>query len=500
MPGVEIPFPCPIYASDGLRRVEAAAATLGGEPLMQRAGAAAALHAQAMLGGDGTRVLVIAGPGNNGGDAFVVAERLKRAWYGVDLVFLGDAARLSPDARGALEAWRSCGGRCLDGMPEHGQWGLAIDGLFGIGLTRPPEAVHANAIARINRLNCPVLALDVPSGLSADGGEVLGCAVRATRTVTFLALKPGLLTADGPDHCGEICLETLGVDAPTLCPPDGWLLDRPLVANVMPRRPLNSHKGLFGSVGVIGGAAGMVGATTLAARAALKLGAGRVYLGALDPHVPAVDPAYPEIMLRAPEVLLELPGLDALVCGPGLGRSPAGLHLLERAIETPAALVLDADALNLLAAHPELMERVSERSAATLLTPHPAEAARLIGAGLNDVRYQRTEVAVMLASRLNAITVLKGVGSIVAQPNGTWYVNTSGNPGLASAGTGDVLAGMLGALLAQGLAPRDASLLGTHLHGAAADALVDTGNGPIGLAASELMDAARRLLNQWVYG
>lgn len=497
----EIPFPNPIYSTDQIREIEAQAVRQPSPPaLMARAGLSAAEIARDIAPDHGAAILVLAGPGNNGGDAFVVATQLKAWWHKVDLVFIGDPTQLSADANAAYQAWVDAGGVCLDAIPEHGRWGLVIDGLFGIGLARPLEGAYAEWVNQANALQLPILALDIPSGLNADSGRAMGPVIRATHTVTFLALKPGLLTGDGPDYSGNVWLRTLGLDTLLLCPPSGWLLERPLVAKLLPPRPLNSHKGQFGSIGILGGAPGMAGAALLAGRAALKLGAGRVYLGLIDDNAPHIDHTQPELMLRAAHELLAQENLSCLVAGPGMGQSAHAVQWLKQAIESELPLVLDADALNLLALDDELQEQVSKRKAKTILTPHPAEAARLIGAKTDDVRYQRVDVATILATRFNSFVVLKGTGSVCAQPNGAWYINCSGNPGLASAGTGDVLAGMIGALLAQGMMPRDALLLGVFLHGAAADELSAKHIGPIGLTATEVIDAARGLLNQWVYG
>ena len=497
----DTPFPNPIYSTDQMREIEAQAGRMSSPPpLMARAGFAAAEIARDLAPNDGSGILILAGPGNNGGDAFVAAIQLKTWWYKVDVIFIGDPAQLAADAHAAYEAWLKVGGTCLDAIPEQGRWGLVIDGLFGMGLTRPLAGPYAELVDKANGLGVPILALDIPSGLNADSGHAMGSVIRAAHTVTFIALKPGLLTGDGPDHCGNIWLRTLGLDTALLCPPNGWLLERPLVAKLLPPRPLNSHKALFGSVGIIGGAPGMVGAAILAGRAALKLGAGRVYLGLIDDAAPHVDSLQPELMLGTAHDLLGMTHLSCLVVGPGMGQSAHALQWLKHAIASELPLVLDADALNLLALDTELQAQVSKRKAKTIITPHPAEAARLMGASTDDVRYQRVDVATILATRLNCFVVLKGAGSICAQPNGAWYLNGSGNPGLASAGTGDVLAGIIGALLAQGMVPRDALLLGVFLHGAAADELSRKNIGPVGLTASDVIDAARLLLNQWVYG
>jgi ADP-dependent NAD(P)H-hydrate dehydratase / NAD(P)H-hydrate epimerase len=280
-------------------------------------------------------------------------------------------------------------------------------------------------------------------------------------------------------------------------PAPGHTLERKLFMPALPPREPCAHKGTFGSVAVIGGAQGMLGAAFLAARAALLSGAGRVYVAPLDPHPPAVDLRHPEIMLRAPENLPELPQLDCVVTGPGMGRSPAAIKLLEYWIGQHVPLLLDADALNLLSAHPHLKAAMQSRKAASVITPHPGEAARLLACDSADIQDNRTDSALRLAGELNAVCVLKGAGSICAASDGQWFVNTSGNPGLATAGTGDVLSGIIGSFIAQGLSALDAAKLGVFVHGAAADSLVEQGIGPVGLTASEIALEVRNLINQY---
>jgi len=303
--------------------------------------------------------------------------------------------------------------------------------------------------------------------------------------------------SDGADYCGQLFVRNLNLE--TLPAAEGYLLQQPMVSRLLTPRARNSHKALFGSVGIIGGAGGMSGAALLAARAALKLGAGRVYVGLLDNTAASFDPQQAELMLRKVDDIFEIAPLTCLIVGPGLGKSPAALQCLARAIATKLPLLLDADALNLLAQDTALQTQLSQRQAPSLITPHAAEAARLLHTDTDVVRQNRIDTAQTLATQLNCHVVLKGAGSICTEPHGPWFINSSGNPGLASAGTGDVLAGMIGAFLAQGLNARDALLLGVYLHGAAADALVEQGIGPIGLTAAEVIDAARRLLNQWVH-
>jgi len=450
----------PIYLTDDIRRIEQAA---GNVPLMERAGAAAAALAATLC--NGKDVLVLAGPGNNGGDAAIAAELLRQKFFRVHVA-----------KRPEELADRT--------------WSLVIDGLFGIGLTRPIEGDYAKLVEYTNQQTCPVLALDLPSGIQSDTGQVLGCAVRASHTITFIGLKPGLLTLDGPDYCGEISVNELGLQLP---PASAWIAEPSLFKSAFKPRPRNFHKGMAGSLAVLGGAAGMTGAALLAGRAALKLGAGRVYVGLLEESAPAVDLLAPELMLRHPDDALGV-DLDALVIGPGLGQGERAETLVGAALASDIPCVFDADALNLIAGSEDLRKACARRTAETLLTPHPGEAATLLAESISAVQADRVAAARALSKHFNAHAVLKGNGSVVVARNGHWYINTSGNPGMASAGMGDVLAGMLGALLAQRYPGEAALALGVHLHGAAGDALGEI----VGLTASELIEPSRRIWNSWL--
>lgn len=482
----------PILRTAELRAVEAAARH---EPLMERAGRAAAEQARAMAGERGGAVLVLAGPGNNGGDAFVVARWLRSWYFDVTVVFPGDETRLPADAAAARAAFCEAGGTTVTAIPAGWRGSLVVDGLFGIGLARPLSADYAALVGRANGLDTPVLALDAPSGLDTETGAARGPTIRAAATATFIALKPGLLTADGVDLCGEIVVHGLGLEIGNA---RGCRLDWPALAGDLPevlrRRMRNVHKGTFGTLAIVGGAEGMVGAPLLAGRAALHAGAGKVWVGFAATRHPDVDWGQPELMLRGAEVAVGA-GADALVCGPGLSTGDAAAHLTARAIAGPAPLVLDADALNVLAAQPTLAAAAAARTAPTLATPHPAEAARLLGTTTSAIQSDRLAAALALATRLNAAVVLKGAGSVLAYPDGSFDINASGNQGLASAGTGDVLAGFAGAFLAQRLDAKTALRCAVCLHGAAADACVAAGRGPLGLTAAELAPAARALLN-----
>ena len=263
----------------------------------------------------------------------------------------------------------------------------------------------------------------------------------------------------------------------------------------LPQRALDAHKGNFGSVVVVGGDTGMVGAVLLAARAALFCGAGRVYAAFLADNAPNVDTCHPEIMLHSASTLTNLTQLNCVVIGTGLGQSKAAIELLAFCMGQQVALLIDADALNLISQHTYLQVMLKNRQADSVITPHPAEAARLLNTTVDNVQQNRIESAQKLAKKLNAVCVLKGAGSIIATANGEWYINTTGNPGLATGGTGDVLSGIIGSLVAQGLSCLEAAKLGVYVHGKAADALVDSDIGPVGLTASEVAQEARNQIN-----
>ncbi|MDP5007576.1 MAG: NAD(P)H-hydrate dehydratase, partial [Glaciimonas sp.] len=342
-------------------------------------------------------------------------------------------------------------------------------------------------------------ALDVPTGLQADTGMVIGpdgIAIIADHTITFIADKAGLHTGNGPDYAGKVEVATLDIAAALLPEPQSWINTSALFQHYLKPRARNSHKGSYGNVAIIGGASGMAGATILAARTALKSGAGKVTIGFLD-HPPVYDSNQPELMCHHAENV-DLTAA-ALVVGAGLGMSEAAHTILIKTLMAHSPLLLDADALNLIAAEPALQQLVAQRrhsALSTIMTPHPLEAARLLAISTTEVQADRPSAARTLAQRYNAIVVLKGAGSIIAHPDGRSAVNTTGNPGLATAGSGDVLSGICGALLAQAWPDWYAALTAVWLHGRAADLLIEQGCGPIGLTAGELILAVRSVLNE----
>ncbi|MES2899398.1 MAG: NAD(P)H-hydrate dehydratase [Pseudomonadota bacterium] len=486
----------PLYSVAEIRSIEhAAAATLPPGSLMQRAGLAAAEVARDMMRGGA--VLVLAGPGNNGGDALEAGANLANDGVDVTIIHLAGAAASAETAH-ALERARASKASFADALPPARDWSLIIDGLFGIGLARAMAGQARELAEAVNALSCPVLALDIPSGLDADSGALVGpdpVVIRATRTITFIGDKPGLHTFAGRDHAGEVVVASLGIDPAMLPHPTTRLIEVAMFAACLTPRAHNSHKGSFGDVAVVGGAQGMAGAAVLAARAALFGGAGRVFVAAIDPGA-AFDSVHPEIMFR--EAASFKASASTLVVGPGMGDSAGAMRALQKALDGPAPLVLDADALNLLGASPDLLERLTARSAPVVMTPHPLEAARLLGVTSNVVQGDRLSAARELAARYQAIVVLKGSGTVIADPDGLAVINTSGNPGLATGGSGDVLAGLCASLLAQGWPAWQAALGSVYIHGAAADLLVEHGCGPIGMTAGELPLAARAVLNRLV--
>ena len=455
----------------GTRQIEqAAAALLPPHTLMQRAGLALSRLAMAVVPHAGT-IWVACGPGNNGGDGLEAAAQLRLRGFAPVVTLAYDEARLPSDAAASLLRAREAGVTFAAAPPAH--WDLAVDALLGIGATRPPEGALADWLDRMHTGAAPVLSVDVPSGLDADTGRrartaaTPGYSRPAPRfCLTLLTLKPGLFTADGRDAAGEVWFDDLGCDPAiaTAAASVARLSGAP--APVVRRHA--SHKGSYGDVAVIGGAPGMAGAAWMAASAALHGGAGRVFLGLLDPHASEAVGAQPELMLRRPESI-DL-GAMTVVCG--CGGSDAVHAVLPRVIAMSARLVLDADALNAVARDPALQTLLAARQGRqhpTVLTPHPLEAARLLGVDTAAVQSDRLKAANDLAARYGAVVVLKGSGSIIAAPDELPAINLSGNARLATAGTGDVLAGMVGAALARSESPFEAARSAVWRHGDLAD-------------------------------
>lgn len=465
-------LPRDLHAVASLRQIEAAAIAAGtpGYTLMERAGASA-LEVLRQHWPLARRVVVVAGPGNNGGDGLVLARLAQQAGLSVTVLLAADPARLRGEAQQAHAALLAAGLRAEAFDAARLQdTDVIVDALLGIGARGPLPGEWVRIIEAINHSGRPVLALDVPSGLDADGGRALP-AVRASATVTFLACKAGLWLGEGPDHAGEIEFDALDVEVPAGVVPvlrrieSGWL------GEVLPARPRQSHKSRFGRVLVVGGGTGMPGAARLAAEAALCAGAGLVTVASLPEHLAPIVGARPELMFRAIRSAADLaPALaaaDVVAVGPGLGREPWAQEVLDAVLGARVAgqrLVVDADALNLLAA-----SGATQARADWVLTPHPGEAARLLGCTTDAVQADRPAAAARLAQRWGGVVVLKGAASLVAAAGAVPWLCERGNPGMAVPGMGDVLTGAVAALLSQVADPLDATAAAVFAHATAGD-------------------------------
>ena len=434
---------------------------------------------------DAVPLCVVCGPGNNGGDGYVLATHAQRSGRATRLLAL--APPRTPEARQAAAAFREAGGVVLPADAGLGDAGIVVDALFGIGLERAPDGEAARLVQAINGCGAPVLALDVPSGVDADSGAVPGSAVRATRTLEFIACKRGLRTGAAVDHVGALQLARIGLDAGDF---EGIKAGTSLLSCAdlrLPRRARNAHKGLHGHVLCIGGEAGSGGAILLAAEAALRSGAGLVSVATRAAHVPALLARCPEAMAHAPEDADAAAALaarcDVIALGPGLGQGLWSRALVDAAFASGKPCVVDADALNLIARDGIALPRDC------VLTPHPGEAARLLGRDVAAIQHDRFAAAAELAGRFGAVVVLKGAGSIIATVDAIPSVIGAGNPGMAVGGMGDVLTGVIAALCAQGLCGADAARMGALLHACAGDGAA--AGGERGLLARDVIDALR---------
>ncbi|MCC5884240.1 MAG: NAD(P)H-hydrate dehydratase [Halomonas sp.] len=486
----------PLYRAEQVRELDRRTIDSGieGFALMQRAATAAWQSLKARWPGV-RRISVLCGGGNNGGDGHVLSALATVAGVEVQRIALkptealeGDAARAAEMATAAgvgRETWRT-------DVVFRGE--VIVDALLGTGLSGEVGGEYRDAIEAINASGLPVLAIDIPSGLAADTGAELGVAVRATRTVTFIGDKIGLHTGRAPALVGEVHFRALGVDARSHADlrPAADLLDQELVNAWLPARHRDAHKGDMGHVLVLGGAPGFGGAALLASEAAARLGAGKISLATAPEHVTACLTYRPEVMVHGLRGAAELGALpdkaDVLVVGPGLGQAAWGQGMLQVALSATRQLVVDADGLNLLASH-----FTGQRRDDWILTPHPGEAGRLLGCRAADVEADRPAAASELQRRYGGVIVLKGAGTLIAGPE-SLAVCPYGNPGMASGGMGDVLSGMLGALLAQGLPLEMAARLGVMVHAMAADMAVRDA-GERGLLAADLASYARVIVN-----
>ncbi len=487
-----VPIANRLYGESGMRELDRRAMALpgmGGGALMERAGQAL-LDALADVHPGAGRVGVLCGPGNNGGDGFVLARLAAAA--GREVVVHAGAPGEAGDSDGerARQAWGRSGG-AIQPLQAFGpeQAEVWVDCLFGIGLRRPLEGIYAEMIDALNRSDKPVLAADVPSGIDIDTGSVRGVAVRAARTVTMIADKLGLHTGTAVDHAGRVQVASLGL------PPDihadvPWLAVRDSgdgLPGRLPLRPPGAHKGDCGHLLVVGGAPGYSGAARLAAVAGLRAGAGRVTLVTHPEHAAFANLERPELMVRAVSSARELQpllsGADAVAVGPGLAQDAWGRALWQTVADWPGPLVADADALNLLALAPR-------RRTDWVLTPHPGEAGRLLGSRAAAVNSDRLGSLRGLVDRFGGVVLLKGAGTLVSGGSGGMPVCvTGGHPGMATAGMGDVLTGIIGALRAQGLDAGPAAVTGAAWHVAAANLAARRLEGEHGMLAGDVIEA-----------
>ncbi len=454
-------------------------------------------------------IIVVCGGGNNAGDGYVLARLALARRIQIRLLQLCDGNKLKGDALTAFTDYSAAGGASLSYQPERGimvDWEntVIVDALLGTGLQRPLEGRWLQAVQAINNQKKGIVALDIPSGLDADTGCELGEAVKADMTVTFIGRKRGLYTANGRDFSGEIIFEPLGARESIyeLLPADGGsieLLDKRLLQQLRPRLH-NSHKGNYGHVLVIGGIAGYSGAVALSAMAAMRTGAGLVSIATHPVHAALLDSGYPEVMCHAVSDVKGLQKLiqsaDVVVVGPGLGQSIWSHLMLQAVIDCKQPLLLDADALNIIVSDDSIMRNKAYKN--RIITPHPGEAAALLSCGSAQIQHNRFASVRELAELYQATVVLKGSGSLVQAapeyklPVSTW-VCEAGNPGMATAGMGDVLSGVIAALLAQGLSPLEATKTGVLIHSLAGD--LAAREGQRGLIASDVVGLLRLIVN-----
>ena len=442
-------------------------------------------------------MLILAGKGNNGGDAYIVASLAARQGMRVTVCEFASPGRFSDDTAQARNQWLETDGVTRPwGEIKLNNYDVIIDGLLGTGITGQVKSPYSDIIQRISNSALPVIAIDVPSGLHADSGAVCGVAVQAAHTVTFVGIKSGLVTGQGKQYTGTLHFESLGIgdEFQRLAHTKGRVFDFRQLRSV-PKRAVYSHKGTYGKLLCIGGNKGMPGSIRLTTEAAMRCGAGLVKVFCHPDNVEMVANGRPELMLEsAEEKLIEaLHWCSSIVIGPGLGTNDWAIRILkitlDHALEKHKPIVLDADALNLYSRNRKLI--LPKHLA--IITPHPAEAARILRSSVAEVENNRFGVALELSSQFDCVALLKGPGSLVASQGNLW-VCKNGNPGMATAGMGDVLSGVLGALLSQGMGLRLTAVYGMCLHSYAAD-LASTELGERGLLASDLFPWLRKLIN-----
>ncbi len=490
------PLPYTLYCAKDVRELDRIAIEetgIAGIELMNRAGQAV-FDELRYRWPHAKRILILCGGGNNGGDGFVVARLAQAAGLTAILVVLRDPADFAGDAALAWQQAKAAGLVCTTYYPHlFNGVDLVVDAIFGTGLDREVSGAYAEVINAINRQAAPVVAVDIPSGLHADSGRVLGVAVEASLTVTFIGLKRGLLTAEGPELCGELLFNDLELPRRLYqqVAVSVKRIDWCGTKNVLGRRVRNAHKGHFGHVLVMGGNHGMAGAVRMSAEAAMRTGAGLVSVATRPTHVAAMAAALPEVMWHGVEAISDLNEMidraTVIAIGPGLGHDDWAQALLMMALDSGLPLVVDADALNLLAEYPD------GTHSNWVMTPHPGEAARLLGCTTVQINQDRFTAVAQLHQHYGGVSVLKGVGSLVCDAEGGISLCSAGNPGMAVGGMGDLLTGVIAAFIAQGLSLDDAAKAGVSLHSAAGDRASMAGER--GMMATDLMPHLRYLVN-----
>jgi len=488
-------LPAEIYTVENVRRIDQIAindAGIGGYTLMTRAAQALLDAAQAKFP-DARRWQIICGGGNNGGDGYVLARLAGQQGIAVSVICLVDPESLSGDAATAyMDFAAEGGGMAMWEGTLDAEADLLVDSLLGSGLQRDVEGAYADVVEAINAHPGAVVAVDIPTGLHGDTGAVQGSAVKADLTVTFVGLKSGLFLGAAPEHVGELRFADLDIaaDCRAKIPTDMRRVSNSIVAAALPRRNRQAHKGDFGHLLVIGGGPGMPGAVRLCGEAALRSGAGRVSIATHPDHHAQIAAGRPELMCYAVEKLADigrlLESVNAIAIGPGLGTGDWSRELFDTALKSELPLVLDADALNLLA-------QLVRHDDHWILTPHPGEAARLLDCSTVDVQRDRRKAVNDLQQKYGGTAVLKGSGSLISSVAGPAWLCTAGNPGMAAPGMGDVLTGIIAAFVAQGLPAELAAVAGVEVHARAGDAAARSGER--GLLASELLQELRACVN-----
>lgn len=491
-------LPLSLYTSEQLQQLDVMAQeALPQQNLMEIAGEAAFRSLQTYWP-NAKKILFFCGQGNNGGDGYVVARLAKERGLDVRIIAVGEKTPTQGDVFSAYEKARKANVsitlfEASLTLNIH-EYDLVVDALLGTGLKGTVRELYTLVIQQINHAHAPVLSIDIPSGLSADTGHALGSAVKADITITFIGLKQGLFTGEGPAFAGKICYSDLNIPDFLLkkIPANVLRLDWLPWINLLTPRPADAHKGIFGHVVIVGGQPGMPGSVRMAGEAALRVGAGRVTILTHPSHAPYLNCGCPEIICYGVDSINHaiknvLESATIIVLGPGLGQSRWANHLFDAVLEMTCPIIIDADGLNILA------QRHHHRTN-WILTPHPGEARRLLTDTTDTVRNDRFKAVNLLQSRFGGVAILKGAGTLIKSDTQSTYLCSAGNPGMATAGMGDILSGIIAGLVAQGVSLADSACLGVYLHALAGDE-VAAEYGQRGMKATDLLPYLHALVN-----